>query len=753
MSDLSRLTAEIAARFESAFGRTPLQERVQDLLSQATSLGRFNDHRQMRDETGDLLCSILQLCHENEWEPAELIASTLAKIEDRRDIYSKLGRKQKVALLGGAFDPIHHGHMEIAREVLRLGLVDEVWLMPCYDHLGGKNMAPAEQRLEMCRIAARSVANVGVFDYEIRHEFRGETYHFVKKLLSEEIARVRCDFSLIIGQDNADKLPSWMNGEALERLLPFFVIPRSGSQAPDHSSWYLREPHRYLREASEILATSSTEVRQRLKCGDSVESLISPEVHEFIRLHGLYRASETPKSSVKSQRVAIFAAAFEPPSCFHRDAVEGLLNEGFDRVIVCPNTLGGSLAEYTPSVHRAALATLAFRDLERVEIDTTELDEGRAMEPLVLQRRYEGEGEVWHVVAADPGCSLREKLHSRWTDGARLWHTLRYVVPHPAQAPLPPDHDLPPTHKILPIGLHMNSPELRTKIYSGDDWVGVVPEEVARYVKRHGLFQPAGGMNAMPMILDRPRLRIVFDERNPKASKIAARYADYVSDRPDLILAIGGDGTMLRAIREHWRHRAPFLGLNAGHLGFLMNETLPDKLDGLKLISHSMPMLRIDARTHDGRVNTGVAYSDAWIERGDGQAAWLRLDIDGETRVEKIVGDGMLVATASGSSAYARAMGATPLPLNTTALTMAGSNIFEPHFWRPMTLPGDSVITLASLDRSGKRPVRGFVDGTSLGIIDTMTIRRSTVAGVELLFTPEFGPTVKLLRSLFPPSV
>ena len=97
-----------------------------------------------------------------------------------------------------------------------------------------------------------------------------------------------------------------------------------------------------------------------------------------------------------------------------------------------------------------------------------------------------------------------------------------------------------------------------------------------------------------------------------------------------------------------------------------------------------MPRPRTAERT------AGVAYGDAWLERDGGQAAWLRLDVDGQTRVPQIVGDGMLVATASGSSAYARAMGAVPVPLNTSVLTLAGSNVFRPRFWRPMTLLDDA---------------------------------------------------------------
>jgi nicotinate (nicotinamide) nucleotide adenylyltransferase len=758
MSELRQLCDEIANRFEALFGRTPLAERVQDILAQATTLGRFADMEHLRDETGDLLCSVLKLCTECGWEPAALAAATLAKIDARKDIYARLGRKLKVALLGGAFDPIHLGHTEVAAELLRCGGVDEVWLMPCFEHLAGKSMAPAEHRLEMCRLATRAARGIGVFDYEIRHQFRGETYHLIKRLLAEEVARVRCDFSLAIGQDNADGLSSWTNAEGLERLVPFIVVARPGSPAPRPSAWYLRPPHRYLEPGRQEFATSSTDVRRLIRIGDSsVAKLVEPDVLAYIQANGLYPRDVTVASQpARRRRVALFAASFDPPMLAHRGAAQALRSDGFDEVVICPTgpRPGHGDLEHAPPIHRAALADLAFRDLPGVRVDLTDLDEGICSHPAALEARYSASGEAWHVVGADMvvgGQIGRATIQSRWENGPELWARSRFVILHSQEEPVRTD-DLPPAHRTIAYSGNASSADARSRLYAGAAVAADLPPAVADYVSRHRLFVPFVADRTLRLNINRPRLMTFVDERNPRAAEIAERFSEFAGDPPELILVVGGDGTMLQAIRRHWRLRAPFLGLNAGHLGFLMNERLSHVLEGLELVTHAMPMLRVDTEAPDGRRTTSLAFSDAWLERDGGQAAWLRLDVDGRERVPKIVGDGVLVATASGSSAYARAMGAVPVPLNTSVLTLAGSNVFRPRFWRPMTLSDDAVVSLTNLDRSGKRPVRAFIDGQPVGVVRALTARRSAVAGAELAFTREFDPSDKLLRSLFPPS-
>src|SRR5215208_1147410 len=83
MSDLTELRASIAEQFHAAFGRTPLPQRIEDIVAQANSLSRAEDLDQVRDEAGDLICAVLQLCNEHGWEPADLVRTTLDKIAAR----------------------------------------------------------------------------------------------------------------------------------------------------------------------------------------------------------------------------------------------------------------------------------------------------------------------------------------------------------------------------------------------------------------------------------------------------------------------------------------------------------------------------------------------------------------------------------------------------------------------------------------------------------------------------------------------
>jgi len=292
------LASKILLTFAKNFGRTPLKQRLDDILGEAQELHRYSDLKNLKEEAGDLLCSTIQLANECGWTPKELIEATLAKIESRQLQYKSLGRKTKVAILGGAFDPITKGHIQVAQFVLNTSKVfDEVWIMPCFAHMYGKKMASAEDRLEMCKLAAKEDGRIRIFDYEIKNQFAGQTYHLVKRLQDEDFAKHQYDFSLIIGQDNANSFDKWVEYELLERLIRFVIVPRKGVEFDPKVTWYLNQPHIYLNSESPIMEVSSTEVRRRINLQEwefsdpevvGADRVLNHDVYWYIMEHKLY---------------------------------------------------------------------------------------------------------------------------------------------------------------------------------------------------------------------------------------------------------------------------------------------------------------------------------------------------------------------------------------------------------------------------------------------------------------------------------
>lgn len=268
--------------FIEHFGYTPLGERLDDIQGEFFELMKWSDLKNLKEEAGHLLTSILQLCNENDFDPVELIKNTLTTIESRSEQYKSLGRKVNVAILGLAGNPIHLGHIQLAQFVLNVSKkIDEVWLMPSYDHMQKSNMIDSKHRLEMCKLASKNDNRIKVFDYEIKHKLGGETYYLFKKLKEEKNITIENNtyptdkfrFYMIIGIDNANKFHSWVNFKELEKLAKFIVVPRKGIERDYSVDWYTQKPHIFLNNETPIIDVSSTEIRNILN--EPVETLIN----------------------------------------------------------------------------------------------------------------------------------------------------------------------------------------------------------------------------------------------------------------------------------------------------------------------------------------------------------------------------------------------------------------------------------------------------------------------------------------------
>jgi nicotinate-nucleotide adenylyltransferase len=264
--ETNKLQKLINDTYKDNFGYTPLSERLNDIQKEFFELMKWSDIHNLKEETGDLLSSLIQLCNESGWTIDELIKDNLEKINSRTLQYKSLGRKLKVAIFGGAFNPITLGHIQTAQFILNTSReFDEVWLMPSFKHMYNKNMVSPEHRLNMCEIASKVDGRIKVFPYEIDNQLSGSTYNFVKRLKEEKKLTEKHNFSLIIGMDNANTFDKWVNYNELDRLIQFVVIPRTGIKRDESVNWYLNYPHIYLKDENKILEVSSTLVRKELE--------------------------------------------------------------------------------------------------------------------------------------------------------------------------------------------------------------------------------------------------------------------------------------------------------------------------------------------------------------------------------------------------------------------------------------------------------------------------------------------------------
>lgn len=450
--------------------------------------------------------------------------------------------------------------------------------------------------------------------------------------------------------------------------------------------------------------------------------------------------------------IALVGGSFNPPGLHHLEILRALRSR-FSRVVVAPSgpRPDKAAANDVLPLHRAFMVDLAFGQMDGVEVDLSDLEESHFTSAQGWKNRF-GREEISFVVAApfvSGGRNGQSLIHEQWENGRELWDQAHFTVLVNPRDNLDP-RDLPPRNLICQIPSEIFSTHIRLKVFNHEAIDQLVTPPIAAYIRRHGLYRGVTPGRQTSLRIDDPRLMAVVDERNPAAVQLNRQYlAHYHNDDPNLIVVVGGDGTMLHAIRDHWRRRIPFYGINTGHFGFLMNEREAGPFWQRELIAHQLPLLLVETESKDGTITRNYAFNDAWIERATGQTAWLRISVNGEERLSEVVADGALVATAAGSSSYARAMGAPPVACNTPVLILVGSNVLRPDNWRPVVLPLGSQIEMTSLDPN-KRPLHAYIDGESMGIVKTMRVRTSRIAGVELAFSPDQDPAVKLTKIQFP---
>lgn len=226
-----------------------------------------------------------------------------------------------------------------------------------------------------------------------------------------------------------------------------------------------------------------------------------------------------------------------------------------------------------------------------------------------------------------------------------------------------------------------------------------------------------------------------------EAQALRNKLGDIAPADADVIVTMGGDGFLLRALHEHVHLNKPFYGLNRGTHGFLLNKFNPGD-DVEKLTAAAKPVrvhpLRMVATSADGKTHEQIAFNEVALTRTGVQAAKLRISVDGALRMECLVGDGALVSTPMGSTAYNLSAHGAILPLDANLLALTAICPFRPRRWPGALLSDTSSITMDVIDPQ-RRPAHAIADFHSVENVTSLQVALDRKVSATILYAPDLS--------------
>lgn len=188
---------------------------------------------------------------------------------------------RRTGIYGGSFNPIHLGHVCLAKALVEAGLVDETWLLvsPQNPFKVDALLLDDEKRLHLARLGVRDVPGVEVCDREFTLPRPSYMYNTLQALSQEHPDR---QFVLVIGADNWERFPAWYRSQDILAAYPIIIFPRPGYVCDDL-------PQGVTLAHTPLLDISSTDIRHRIQTQSDYDGEgLCPSVWEEIKREGLY---------------------------------------------------------------------------------------------------------------------------------------------------------------------------------------------------------------------------------------------------------------------------------------------------------------------------------------------------------------------------------------------------------------------------------------------------------------------------------
>ena len=234
------------------------------------------------------------------------------------------------------------------------------------------------------------------------------------------------------------------------------------------------------------------------------------------------------------------------------------------------------------------------------------------------------------------------------------------------------------------------------------------------------------------------KINFIFDKTKSslKFKKfILKSYINYSPQKADCIVVAGGDGFMLQTIKKNYNYNKPFYGINCGTYGFLMNK-LPKKnleakiIKAKKLVINPIKIKAIDFKNK--KINL-IAINEVSLFRQSRQTTSIQIIANGKILLKKLVGDGVLVSTPAGSTAYNFSANGPVLSLKSGKLAVTPISPFRPRRWSGKIVSNKSLIKIKNLNPR-KRPLALVADNIEKRNIKIIEVTNYKKINITLLY-------------------
>ena len=190
--------------------------------------------------------------------------------------------------------------------------------------------------------------------------------------------------------------------------------------------------------------------------------------------------------------------------------------------------------------------------------------------------------------------------------------------------------------------------------------------------------------------------------------------------------------------------------MNKGFVGFLMNQYSDKNLEKRleEAIPYKLHPLKIKSYDVNGKVKEGLAFNDVSMIRSSPSIAKIKIKINSKTRIDEFLGDGCLISTAAGSSAYNLSLRGPVIPVGAQVLALTPISPYRPRRWRGALLNNDAKITLLSIENK-RRPVRAEADFMQFKNIVKLEIEMDKSKYMNLLFDPGHDMEERIINEQF----